>query len=309
MSKKYVPPPITTGLGQVVNNKRAQQQRNFAMQPTQLNKSQQWLRDNPIPPAMGIVDELKSMLNPRNMTGANSIQAAMDGKGMSTTERITTGLTGVVQGIGFALGGASGKPAVQGVANTGIPARIGNKIRGESVLLHGSPEINLKTIEPRLGSNRLPDESVTYGWNVNEMLQPGKRTETLVDQALTHTQPQGGYRPFDQPPGSVYITKGKTNTNRLLDPDESYMMALGQRQRVVQEFPTQNYHETRPSIKEGRPDVDYFNRDKLEADIMAGLQRSGAKVKPNIVDKVLAAKNKAEAARLAKRNRNDISPV
>lgn len=41
MTKKYVPPPITTGLGQVVNNKRAQQQRNFAMQPTQAQ--------NPVP--------------------------------------------------------------------------------------------------------------------------------------------------------------------------------------------------------------------------------------------------------------------
>ena len=347
MSNDYVPPPITTGLGQVVNNKRAQQQRNFAMQPTQaqnpvpgnsdsifekisktvvggmlnmVNTGQMASGDRPAMSAGDVgtrqvgqgVSYLNNTLNPYSNT-TNKLLGLAAGKPDAANElaksaSIDAALTAAAFGAGKVVQKVA--PLIkEGVANI-APARIGNKIRGETILLHGSPRINLKAIEPRLGSNRLPDKSVTYGWNVDDMLKRHDgRAEQMIDQVLTHTQPQGGYRPFDQPPGAVYITAGKTNTNKLLDPDESYMMALGQEQRVIQEFPTQNYHETRPSIKEGRPDVDYFNRDKLEADILAGLQRSGAKVKPNIVDKVLAAKNKAEAARLAKRNRNNISPV
>jgi hypothetical protein len=83
-----------------------------AKTPTPLTKAEQWLKDNP-PNRQGIVDEVKSMLNPRNLTGANAIEAAIKGKGMSTTKRITTGLSGVVQGLGFAAGGETGKPAVE----------------------------------------------------------------------------------------------------------------------------------------------------------------------------------------------------
>lgn len=121
MSNDYTPPPITTPLGQVVNTKRAQQQRNFAMQPTQLSKGEQWLRDNQIT-RMSIVDEFKSMLDPGNITGANAIEAAIKGEGMSTTERITTGLTGVVQGLAFAAG--SGRPQPKTVLMHGGPAKL-----------------------------------------------------------------------------------------------------------------------------------------------------------------------------------------
>jgi hypothetical protein len=51
-----------------------------------------------------------------------------------------------------------------------------------------------------------------------------------------------------------------------------------------------------------------FNQKQLQADVLSALQRAGAKVKPNIVEKMLT---KAEAAKLAKRQRiaNKNSPV
>ena len=49
-----------------------------------------------------------------------------------------------------------------------------------------------------------------------------------------------------------------------------------------------------------------FNQKQLQADVLSALQRAGAKVKPNIVEKMLT---KAEAAKIARRNRNDPSPV
>ena len=94
---------------------------NRAKTPTPLNKSQKWLKDNP-PNRTGIVDELKSMVDPKNLTGANAIQAAIKGDGMSTTKRITTGLSGVVQGLGFAAG--SGQPKPKTVLIHGGPAKL-----------------------------------------------------------------------------------------------------------------------------------------------------------------------------------------
>ena len=94
---------------------------NRAKTPTPLNKSQKWLRDNP-PNRTGIVDELKSLVDPKNLTGANAIQAAIKGDGMSTTKRITTGLTGIVSGIAFAAG--SGQPKPKTVLIHGGPAKL-----------------------------------------------------------------------------------------------------------------------------------------------------------------------------------------
>ena len=68
-----------------------------------------------------IIDELKYVSDWRNVSGVNAIEAAIKGEGMSTTERITTGLTGIVQGLAFAYTGKPAKP--------------------RTVLMHGGPEI------------------------------------------------------------------------------------------------------------------------------------------------------------------------
>ena len=293
MSNDYTPPPITTPLGQVVNTKRAQQQRNFAMQPTQLNKSQQWLRDNPIPPAMGVVDELKSMLNPRNMTGANAIMDAFTTPGLSTTKRITTGLTGVAQGIGFALGGASGKPAVQGVANTGIPARIGNKIRGETVVVHGTGKpIEGNTLIPRAGSAYSPDVPAVFSWNTDYGAgKPGGQ------QWIHNNLPEYTNRSYydsalgKEVPGKGNIVIGKTKKSDAIPSLSSDSVIATTKPvpitKVIQDDP-------------GLTQLANLNRFVQE------LKKAGVKTGPGPIKNIL---NKAEAARLAKRNRNDISPV
>lgn len=141
------------------------------MQPTQLSGYQQWLRDNP-PNTMGIVDELKSMLDPGNITGANAIEAAIKGDGMSTTKRITTGLSGIVQGLGFAAGGEAGKPAVESIKKMEIPAKIESGINkfnqtvntktGQTVYVHGSPVTGISELRPNASDAILSTPSV-YG--------------------------------------------------------------------------------------------------------------------------------------------------
>ena len=99
-SKTPTPTPKPRRSNAAVNT----QNKDKAKGPKPLTKAEQWLKDNP-PNRQGIVDEVKSMLSPKNLTGANAITAAITGDGMSTTKRITTGLSGVVQGLAFMAGG------------------------------------------------------------------------------------------------------------------------------------------------------------------------------------------------------------
>ena len=236
------------------------------MQPTQLNKSQQWLRDNPIPPAMGIVDELKSMLDPGNMTGANAIQAAIEGKGMSTTERITTGLTGVVQGIGFAAGSKGGEVGVKNVTSAIETGKIVNpkalleniKAR-ERVIIHASPQPGLTELLPNFGSRAMPTENVLFGWNprkansgidaISNSLQYSKPKNGFVKRKipLPSQEAQEIYRKqlidelYPPPPGSIYVAKVPTNATAARVPkkitNSNKMVVSTEPGRVVAEVP------------------------------------------------------------------------
>lgn len=296
MSNDYVPPPITTGLGQVVNNKRAQQHRNFAMQPTQLNKGQQWLRDNP-PNTMGIVDELKSMLDPRNMTGANAIQAAIKGDGMSTTERITTGLTGIVQGIGFAMGGESGKPAVEGAINTGIPARIANKVKGDIVVVHGTgrPVVG-DVIHPRAGSAYSPLEPVAFAWDTR--FAEGKTGgQDWIHNNVQEYSNRSYYDPKlgKEVPGEGNIVIGKVKNKNLTSERNGSNGVIASKEPI----------KITKIIKE---EANINSVLKQRENFIQELKKAGVKTKSSPVKSML---DKAEAAKIAKRERiaNKNSPV
>jgi len=173
--------------------------------PKPLTKAEQWLKDNP-PNRQGIVDEVKSMLNPRNLTGANAITAAIKGDGMSTTQRITSGLSGVVQGLGFAAGGKAGKVGVEGVKNTGIPARIANKVKGEQVIVHGGKVRGLKQIDPRIPSDAPSSASeypAVFGVNPSYRVPARGMPEPTRSRPLNMAQIADDYAAG----GSIYVAK------------------------------------------------------------------------------------------------------
>lgn len=55
---------------------------------------------------------------------------------------------------------------VRGVQVSGLAARVGNIVRGERVIVHGTgnPLVG-DMLQPHVGSLARPDESVLYGWN------------------------------------------------------------------------------------------------------------------------------------------------
>tara|TARA_R110000868_G_scaffold397129_1_gene669673 strand:+ start:63 stop:1025 length:963 start_codon:yes stop_codon:yes gene_type:complete len=275
---------------------------NRAKTPTPLNKSQKWLKDNP-PNRTGIVDELKSMVDPKNLTGANAITAAIKGDGMSTTKRITTGLSGVVQGLGFAAGGSKGKVGVEGVKNTGIPARIVNKVKKETVLVHGSPVKGLTEIKPSV-SRALPNDARVFGMRTDVPLESQFHTQSVTEGYASGGSwidkgkkiPEGG--------GSLYIIKTPKKATELpAYPKKPKKPKFTESGRPIIEFsPSVATSSSSAGKVVGEIPIAGKNSEAIRKALQQELKRAGVKTKSGTVKSML---NKAEQKKLAKRNRKN----
>jgi hypothetical protein len=99
-----------------------------------------------------------------------------------------------------AVGAGVGKAAVgvgRVVSKTGVPARVVNKLTGQKVVVHASPQTGLNRIDPRLGSNQLPDKNVVFGWDPKKS---GMRDQ-ITRLSGRYVSKQEG-----QSAGSIYVT-------------------------------------------------------------------------------------------------------
>ena len=265
--------------------------RNFARQPTYESPGDAYVRLNKN--NNSLFQEVKSMLDPKNLTGANAIEAALGingkGNGLPITQRITSGLSGLVQGLGFAAGGPAGKVGVEGIKNTGLPARVVNKARGEIVVVHGTGRpIVGNTINPRAGSPISPDIPAVSTWNTNYA-----KGKTGGQDWIHGNVQEYANRPYYDPvlkkevPGQGNIVIGKTKLkDTLLDLTEPNQPVL------LSSKPVQ----ITKVIKDDPGLTQWANRDKFVQE----LKRAGVKTKSSPVKSML---DKVEAAKIAKRQR------
>lgn len=157
--------------------------------------------------------------------------------------------------------GAAGAKAAQvagrAVAKTGIPARVVNKVTGQKVVVHASPKTGLRQIEPRLGSNQLPQQNVVFGWD------PRK---TGAQQQITRSAGKYVSKESNQPAGSVYVAKFKKSD--IVTPPK--LISSGQivsksSAKVVQEIP-----------------VAGKTFAQVDAELQRQLRRAGAAAKPDV---------------------------
>ena len=129
-----------------------------------------------------------------------AITAASAGAGYVAGKTIQTGAAKVVEGI----------------KNTGLPARVVNKMKNETVLVHGSPKSGLTEIKPTASSNLISNENpgyaVAYGWKPEEVVS----TTQLVKNVEFYAQGQKNYRvnPLGEkivPEPTGYVTKVNIN--------------------------------------------------------------------------------------------------
>ena len=154
----------------------------------------------------------------------------------------------------------------------GLPSRVANKLKGETILVHGSPERGLPVIEPRTGSNRLPDDEVAFGWDP-KVFYPNN------EYGLLDNVGRFSYNEKLNQQGSVYITRGKNKLNALAgEPNEKFMQAIRGEMPVVKEIQTPQY------LAADNPWAQSKN-PAFRNELKSSLKQLGVKVELNPVEK------------------------
>lgn len=134
--------------------------------------------------------------------------------------------------LGAAVAGAgaakvAGK-AVSKVVESGVAARVVNKLTGQTVFVHGSPMPNLSKLETYAGSRALPNEKVVYGWDPSS----NNAQNWLTKSSVTIRNAR------DSNAASVYIAKAPTANvkNRAADVNWN-VVTSSTPAKVVKELP------------------------------------------------------------------------
>jgi hypothetical protein len=197
------------------------------------------------------------------MAAGNPGAEAKFAKSLATDVAITAA------GVGIGAGAIKGAKAVQ---KTGLPARVANKVKGETILIHGSPHRNLPVIEPKYGSNRLPDDEVAFGWNP-KVFYPDN------EYGLLDNVGRFSYNEKLNQQGSVYITRGKNELNALAgEQNEKFMQAIRGEMPIIKEIQTPQY------LAADNPWAQSKN-PAFRNELKSSLKQLGVKVELNPVEK------------------------
>jgi hypothetical protein len=207
-----------------------------------------------------------------------------------------------ITGAAVGLGAAAGK-AINAAAKTSTAQRIGNAVRGETVVVHGSPIPGIKTIEPRAALQT--DYLGPQVWSMRPT------PKTTVKQVVETTYPYANKgRAMG---GQLYVAKVPTKATNLAP------TAVNTEMSAVEKFKFENYGikpDKRPRIPQNKNE--YLIRSSEPAKVVSEvstegksmqelteilkkeLKAAGVKVEPNKVQKLLS---KAEAAKMARRTK------
>ena len=205
---------------------------------------------------------------------------------------------------------AAGKGIEMGINSaikSGIPARIGNKITGQTVLVHGSPVRGIQELKPSF-SRAQPNEARVFGMRTDVPLNVQGATQSVVTgyaegsswAARGLTVPEGG--------GSLYAFKTPKKTTDLpLYPKLPKTPQFTESGRpIIQLPPSVATSSKSPGIVVGEVTLRGKTPGEVQAALRAELKKAGVKTEPNIVEKMMS---KAEAKKLAARAKNNPSVV
>jgi hypothetical protein len=129
------------------------------------------------------------------------------------TAAVNLGAAATGVGAAKVVGKAASK-----VVESGVPAKVVNKVTGQSVVVHGSATSGLSTIKPQLGSAAMPYDLAAYGWNPKAYKKSDSIKDLVWDtRSYTSKQVATGYR---EP--TIYVAKTPTkNLKRISDAQPS----------------------------------------------------------------------------------------
>jgi len=246
-------------------------------------------------------------LNPYANTTRKALGAAVNRDRQSLTALSkSAALDAVITGTAMAAGKGI-EMGINSAIKSGIPARIGNKITGQTVLVHGSPVRGIQELKPSF-SRAIPNEKRVFGMRTDVPLQAQFQTQSVTTGYATGGSWVDKGRELPAGGGSLYVFKTPKKTTDLpAYPKISKTPQFTESGRPVIQFPPSVATSSASPgkvvaeipLRGKRPDV---VRDLLKQE----LKKAGVKVEPNIVEKMLS---KSEAKKLAARAKNNPSVV
>ena len=148
-------------------------------------------------------------LNPYANTTKKALGAAVNRDRQSVTEMSKSAIldaliTGGALGVGVGV-----QKGLNAVADSGLPARIGNTIRGEEVIVHGTGRPVVGNYLNPAKSPISPDVPTVSGWNTSH--QPGNTT--WIHNAVGEYAQKPWYKEGVQMPSERNVVIAKTKIN------------------------------------------------------------------------------------------------
>lgn len=152
----------------------------------------------------------QNLILPAATIASKETRTAAASKGMTQFAK-DAAITAASAGAGYVVGKAVSKGAAK-VVESGIPARIANKVKGDIVVVHGTGRSVVgNTINPRAGSAYSPTEPAAFAWNT----KIAKRSDVGLNAMHSNVQ-EYSTRPYydalvgKEVPGQGNIVIGKT---------------------------------------------------------------------------------------------------
>ena len=247
-------------------------------------------------------------LNPYANTTRKALGAAVNRDRQSLTALSkSAALDAVISGTAY-VAGKGVQAGINAAANSGIPARIGNKITGQTVLVHGSPVTGIKQIYPSLSTAR-PTEFRVFGMRTDVPLDVQGATQDVVTAYAKGSSWKNANRgEIPKSGGSIYVIKTPKKTTELpAYPTKSSKPKTTADGRPLIEFkPPVATSSASPGRVVGEVQLKGKLPDQIKTALRQELKLAGVKVEPNIVEKMMS---KAEAKKLAARAKNNPSVV
>jgi len=246
-------------------------------------------------------------LNPYANTTRKALGAAVNRDRQSLTAlsksaALDAAITGTAMGVGKGI-----ELGINSAIKSGIPARIGNKITGQTVLVHGSPVRGIQELNPSF-SRAQPNEKRLFGMRTDVPLEAQFQTQSVTTGYATGGSWVDKGRELPAGGGSLYVFKTPKKTTDLpLYPKLPKTPQFTESGRpIIQLPPSVATSSKSPGKVVGEVTLRGKTPGEVQAALRAELKKAGVKVQPNIVEKMMS---KAEAKKLAARTKNNPSVV
>lgn len=174
----------------------------------------------------------QNVIRPAATIASKETRTTAASKGMTQFAK-DAAITAASAGAGYVAGKAVSKGAAK-VVESGIPARIANIVKGETVVVHGSPVPGLTEIKPNLST-----AAKMLGYTSPEAYAANPSTGFSYKVARDYAQ-ESGSGVSGGLSGRVYIAKAKTKDlvwREGIKKAESPIFSSEKSFKVVKEFP------------------------------------------------------------------------